>query len=215
MILGHWEVRGAAQPIRNLLHYLGFAFKEIKYPDENSWFNEAKAKLKSDFPNLPYLIDEEKTLTETDAILIYIALKAKRTDLLGKNLDGEIYLVQVRSFWADIRTKIYEIAFDKNDKAIEKSFKEKVVPGLRLLSKHLGKQNFICGYLTVMDFVIVEGLEWLSIQEGDLLEGMDNLKGLIQRVYELPGVKEYQESKDIPKYFLWEGYANKNLKICY
>lgn len=60
MILGHWDVRGAGQPIRNLLHYLGFKYSEIKYADEKSWFEIAKPDFKGDFANLPYLIDGEK-----------------------------------------------------------------------------------------------------------------------------------------------------------
>ena len=92
MILGHWDVRGAGQPIRNLLHYVNIPFTEVRYPSEDSWFKEAKPKLASDFPNLPYLIDEGKTITESQAILVYICLKVKRTDLLGKILKGRSIL---------------------------------------------------------------------------------------------------------------------------
>ena len=215
MLLGHWDVRGAGQPVRNLLHYLGMPYKEIKYPTEDSWFKEARGKLESNFPNLPYIVDDGKTITESQAILVYICLKAKRMDLLGKNLEGEIHFIQVRSFWADLRKLFYEIAFDKKDPDVIATLREKCVPLFAILSKHLGKNEWICGFLTVMDFVLAEGIEWMMIQEGDLLKGMENLKELVGRVYALPGVKEHMASDELPKYFLWESYANKGLKICY
>lgn len=215
MILGHWEVRGAAQPIRNLLHYLSLPYSEVLYPNEDSWFNIAKPALKSDFPNLPYLIDGDKTITESQAIIVYLCLKANRTDLLGGTLEGEIDLVQLRSFWNDLRRQFYELACDKKEENLIEKLKEKVIPGFKLLSRHLGEKEWINGGLTVMDFVLAEGIEWVMLQEGDLLASMDNLKKLVQRVYDLPGVKEYNKGKSIPKYFLWENYANKKLRICY
>ena len=216
MILGHWDVRGAGQPIRNLLHYLSLPYTEVLYPDEASWFTEAKSQLKSDFPNLPYLIDGDKTITESQAILVYLSLKAKRIDLLGKTLEGEIHFVQIRSYFADIRNKFYEIAMNKAENLdFHKEIKEKLEFQLKALSKHLGEQDFICGGLTVMDFVIVELIEWIKLQDNDLLLGLENLVGLMKRVYELPGVSEYMKKGNIPKYFLWPSYANKKLRICY
>lgn len=115
----------------------------------------------------------------------------------------------------DIRNKFYNIAMDKSIEDIGFEIKQNVVPSLTQLSKHLANNSFVCGDLTVIDFAIVELLEWILLQDKELLKDMQNLQFLIERVYNLPGVKEYQQSKEIPKFFLWESYANKNLKICY
>lgn len=115
----------------------------------------------------------------------------------------------------DIRNRFYSIAMDKSIEDISSAIKEKVLPSLRQLSKHLADKPFVCGELMVIDFAIVELLEWIALQDKELLKDMQNLQDLIGRVYSLPGVKEYQNSKEIPKFFLWESYANGNLKICY
>jgi glutathione S-transferase len=51
--------------------------------DRSDWLNE-KFNLGLEFPNLPYLLDEDVKLTETLAIMKYVAKKWK-PELLGRN----------------------------------------------------------------------------------------------------------------------------------
>ena len=51
--------------------------------DKSSWF-DVKFTLGLDYPNLPYLIDGETKLSETVAIMKYVA-KKWRPELLGDN----------------------------------------------------------------------------------------------------------------------------------
>lgn len=69
-VLGYWDLRGLASPIRNLLHYKGVEFEDKLYQigpapefDRSDWFN-VKPKLGLDFPNLPYYIDEDVKLSQ-------------------------------------------------------------------------------------------------------------------------------------------------------
>jgi len=57
------------------LEYVGLSYKDVKYAENNEdeWFKKDKLTLKSDFPNLPYIIDGETVVTESDACLVYIA----------------------------------------------------------------------------------------------------------------------------------------------
>ncbi|VDL65089.1 unnamed protein product [Hymenolepis diminuta] len=80
-ILAYWDIRGLAESIRLLLRYLGVDFEEKLYHfgpapdfDGKEWFDE-KFKLGLDFPNLPYYIDGDFKLTQSSAILEYIADK--------------------------------------------------------------------------------------------------------------------------------------------
>lgn len=72
-----------------ILEYLEIPYEEIKYnnQEEDKWFNEDKLKLigKNPAVNLPYLIDGDKVISESDAIIAYICLKANRPDMLGSN----------------------------------------------------------------------------------------------------------------------------------
>uniref|UniRef100_A0A4W4FVV9 glutathione transferase n=1 Tax=Electrophorus electricus TaxID=8005 RepID=A0A4W4FVV9_ELEEL len=81
VILAYWDIRGLAQPIRLLLEYTGTQYEEKFYScgeapnyDKNCWFEE-KAKLKMDFPNLPYLEDGDRKIVQSNAIMRYIARK--------------------------------------------------------------------------------------------------------------------------------------------
>ena len=63
LVIGYWEIRGLAQPIRYLLEFLQVEYEDKRYhygeaPDFNreSWFG-VKHTLGFPFPNLPYLID--------------------------------------------------------------------------------------------------------------------------------------------------------------
>ena len=73
-----------------MLHYCNVEFEDKQYfigpaPDfdRSNWLNE-KENLGLDFPNLPYLIDEDYRMTESLAIMKYVAAKWK-PELLGAN----------------------------------------------------------------------------------------------------------------------------------
>ncbi|KAF7484875.1 Hypothetical predicted protein [Marmota monax] len=81
MILGYWDIRGLAHAIRLLLEYTDSNYEEKRYTmgdapdyDRSQWLDE-KFKLGLDFPNLPYLIDGPHRITQSNAILRYIARK--------------------------------------------------------------------------------------------------------------------------------------------
>uniref|UniRef100_A0A4X1URQ5 Glutathione S-transferase n=1 Tax=Sus scrofa TaxID=9823 RepID=A0A4X1URQ5_PIG len=81
LILGYWDIRGLAHAIRLLLEYTDSSYEEKKYTlgdapdyDRSQWLSD-KFKLGLDFPNLPYLIDGAHKLTQSNAILRYIARK--------------------------------------------------------------------------------------------------------------------------------------------
>ncbi|XP_054994677.1 glutathione S-transferase Mu 4-like isoform X2 [Sorex araneus] len=79
--LGYWDIRGLAHAIRLLLEYTDSNYVEKLYSmgdapdyDRSQWLDE-KFKLGFDFPNLPYLIDGPHKITQSNAILRYLARK--------------------------------------------------------------------------------------------------------------------------------------------
>ncbi len=83
---GYWGIRGRAQVIRLLLTYTGLDWEDTIYSDPTKWFANDKQTLGLDFPNLPYLIDGDLKISESSAILRYVAVKSGKNELLGKNL---------------------------------------------------------------------------------------------------------------------------------
>ena len=84
--LGYYDIRGFAEPIRALLHYAGVDFTDKRYPFgpgttrqeldsiRQYWYKE-KFTLGLDFPNIPYWIEGDLKLTNTLAIMKYLARK--------------------------------------------------------------------------------------------------------------------------------------------
>ena len=83
--LGYWGIRGRGQVPRLLLAYTNALWEDVRYAAPPEWFGADREKLGFDFPNLPYLIDGDLKLTETQAICGYIVLRAgeKYRGLIG------------------------------------------------------------------------------------------------------------------------------------
>ncbi len=63
LILGYWGFRGYGQIARLLLAYAKANWEEVTYTDGDKWFKEDKINLGLAFPNLPYLIDGDFSVT--------------------------------------------------------------------------------------------------------------------------------------------------------
>ena len=80
-ILGYWKIRGLAHQIRYMLNYLNVDFHDELFEQGDGpefcrkvWLDK-KDTLGLDFPNLPYYIDGPTKLTESGAIMKFIAAK--------------------------------------------------------------------------------------------------------------------------------------------
>ena len=76
MELGYWKIRGLAAAIRMMLYYKQQTFKEVAYSSEDAdaeWFGKDKPELKkkNSMINLPYLIDDDEVITQSNSILLY------------------------------------------------------------------------------------------------------------------------------------------------
>lgn len=73
LIFCYWDIRGLAEPIRTLMAYLELPYEAKKITDFPQWAAE-KSEARYLFPNLPYLVDGEKTITESEAIQAHVCL---------------------------------------------------------------------------------------------------------------------------------------------
>lgn len=110
--LGYWSSRGRGHPCRMLLRHCGVDFTDRQYVpkkvrgnwDVSEWFGE-KFSLGLDFPNLPYYIDGDINVTETNAILQTIA-SLYRQEYMGRSQDQRRRVIQIGAIIKEYDNKL-------------------------------------------------------------------------------------------------------------
>jgi len=221
-LLGYWDIRGRAHPLRLILSYTGVKFDEKRYDltDFSEWFEKDKVQLPLDFPNLPYYIDEDVKLSQTLAILAYIG---RKHGLDGSNAiersTMDLAVEQTRDMF-DTMVKIayppgnpfcgYQIdnvpeIHEKERKAFAASLPAK----LDALSNFLGNKNWIAGdRLTYADFHVYDVLDAVRLLfDPKHLNAFPKLVDYVKRLEGLKGVKEFMASSNIPPMPIFSKFA--------
>ncbi|XP_077983081.1 glutathione S-transferase Mu 1-like [Glandiceps talaboti] len=203
MLLGYWNIRGLGQAIRLVLEYTGVDYTEKRYdygpaPDysKDAWLNE-KYNLGLDFPNLPYLIDGDVKLTQTHAILVYLA---RKTNLLGTNENEMRRADLVYGRWGDFRMLMGGYFTDPDWESAEKreEFLKKLKVTLEELSSFLGDNPWFAGdNITYPDFMLYE--YFARIRQFDDKQLPSNVKVFLDRVEALPAIAKYMKSDQFIK----------------
>lgn len=204
MELGYWNFKGMAESIRWLAAYLGIEITEVN-PKSNEDWTAMKAEFGSPFPNLPYLVDGRFKLTESLAISDYMIKKAQREDLLGNYGIERVRIRQIEGVVDDIRRQFYmEIMVSKSDhEVLMKRLLQpdsKVQQKIKQLSDYLGDKEYFMGHITWADFFFVyaaevDGAMCMSLGFECPFSKHSNLRRLIERIKNLPGVKELHDKR--------------------
>lgn len=207
LTLGYWQIRGLGHSIRHVLNYVGADYNERSYTFGDSftrddWLKE-KFTLGLDFPNIPYLIDGELRMTQSLAILRYLA---RKHNLMPRSDDAWLRVAvaeqQVNDMlWENVRL-CYDPAYDDAKKeAFLKTFYNDRLPAF---VKFLGDRKFIAGAeLSYVDFLAYEWLDQhrtLWPEERAVLEKYTTIVEYLKTMENLPKFKAYLESD---KFFEW------------
>ncbi|KAM5257053.1 glutathione S-transferase Y1 isoform 9-T9 [Ctenodactylus gundi] len=148
MILGYWNLRGLTHPIRLLLEYTDSRYEEKHYTmgdapdfDRSQWLNE-KFKLGLDFPNLPYLIDGAHKLTQSNAIMRYIA---RKHNMCGETEEEKIRVDMLENQAMDTRMQLIMLCYSPDFEKKKPEFLEGLPEKMKLFSQFLGKRPWFAG----------------------------------------------------------------------
>ncbi|CAH8441466.1 unnamed protein product [Schistosoma margrebowiei] len=141
--LGYWKIRGLAQPIRLLLEYLEETYEEHAYDrnEVDAWRND-KFKLGLEFPNLPYYIDGDFKLTQSMAIIRYIADKH---NMLGASPEERAEISMLEGAILDIKTSIWTIACNKEYQTLKVDFLKELRGKLKMFEDRLSNKKYLNG----------------------------------------------------------------------
>ena len=218
-VLAYWDIRCLAESIRLMLRYLNISFEDKTYstgdPPEYArpeWQND-KVSLGLDFPNVPYWIDEKVKLTESWAIMKYIARKNKT---LYPQSDHEKMLCDMlHGVIEDFRYRFINMCYSPNKESFERA-KEKY---LQVLPKDLENfEKFLCNKqwltgsnLLYVDFVLCETLDQIRLFKSDFLDQYFIVKKYLENFDNLKEIVAYRSSNlyhPLPinsKYAYWGG----------
>lgn len=206
---GYWSVKRKGEVIRWMIGLTGLEVVETIPASNEDWFGNMKPKFGEPFANLPYLVDGDFKLTESEAILNYLAEKANRLDLIGKTAQDRARVRQVQGVCNDIVMGLLRIGLTPGVNirdALEKQFS----PGAPIhtmildLSRFLGNKDYFLGYVTIADMTAAyTGHFTASFARANGLTcpfcKHANLAAMNGRLVKLPGLKEvFEARKSVP-----------------
>ncbi|KAM5257052.1 glutathione S-transferase Mu 2 isoform 8-T8 [Ctenodactylus gundi] len=204
MTLGYWDIRGLAHAIRLLLEYTDSSYEEKRYTmgdapdfDRSQWLNE-KFKLGLDFPNLPYLIDGAHKLTQSNAIMRYIA---RKHNMCGETEEEKIRVDMLENQAMDTRMQLIMLCYSPDFEKKKPEFLEGLPEKMKLFSQFLGKRPWFAGdKITFVDFLTYDVLDQHRMLDPKCLDAFPNLKDFLSRFEGLERISAYMKSnRFLPK----------------
>ncbi|KAM7533935.1 hypothetical protein Aperf_G00000113439 [Anoplocephala perfoliata] len=199
-ILAYWDIRGFAEQIRLLLHYLGVEFEDKLYKfgpapdfDRGMWLSE-KFKLGLNFPNLPYYIDGVLKLTQTSAILEYIA---DENNMIPNCKKQRAILHMLQNAITDLRLSFGRVCYSPDFENQKGPFLKGLPESLKIFEEYLGDKTWLTGdEINYPDFNLCEVLSELEKFEPSCLSKFPKLKSYLTRFENLPTLKDYMASTE-------------------
>lgn len=197
--IAYWDIRGLAEPVRLLLEYAGENYEDVRYPcgdapdyDRSAWL-DVKFTFGLDFPNLPYYIDGDLKLTQSNTILRHLA---RKHNLYGSGPAEQAHVDLLLDMIMDVRNGFvglcYGPGFTEEKKA---TYLEGAKGHIANFEKYLGDKKFFVGdKVTVCDFHIYEMITQHTLMDAGVLSAAPKLKAYLKRFEELPAIKKYLSS---------------------
>ncbi|XP_062522388.1 glutathione S-transferase Mu 4-like [Corticium candelabrum] len=199
MKLGYWDLRGLCQPIRLLLAYKGEQFEEKRYEVKDAekrkeWQEKDKLKTGLDlpFPNLPYLIDGDRKLVQSQAILYYLG---RKYNMCGKTEDERVRVDVSLHQALDLRRSFTSLSFASDFADKKPDYLQKLPTVLQGFVDFIGGRKWLAGdELTISDFHFYEQLAQHLILDPSCLDKFPRLQEYVANFEGLPAIKAYRAS---------------------
>jgi len=200
-VLGYRDIRGLAQPIRIMLKYLGVDFEDKMYgcdpgphPTVDSWKAD-KFNLGLDFPNVPYWIEDNFKLTESRAILRYIA-RTRGGQLFPQKAEDDAVITMVEGVAMDLQMALIDLAYSKTG-VPDEPLETKLAPKFQQLNNFMKGNKYILNeQISYVDFYLYEVLVQYSKFNKQFLKPYPELEKYKQSIESLPQLSEYIKATD-------------------
>ena len=206
MLLAYWNSRGRCEPIRYMLEYLGLEYEKKVFENtkecREQWLKVDKHNTGLEYPNLPYLVDGNVKISETLAIMKYIARKGglvPQTEMERINCDvaeGKV---------TDFPFPFYMLLGNPNFEQAKAGYLEKLPEALSDFNQVLGKRDWLAGSrITYIDFQFAEWLDQIGLCFPGCYDNIPNIKKYKDQFDSLEKIAAYRNSDRFQK---WPLYA--------
>ncbi|GBO10782.1 Glutathione S-transferase Mu 1 [Araneus ventricosus] len=191
-ILAYWNIRGLSEPILYLLHYKNVDFENKTYVHGTDNWRKDKFNLGLDFPNLPYYLEDDIKISQSTAILRYLA---RKYDLDGKDDRQKVLASMVEQQLVDLRFNLFLLMQNGEIESEKAEFVKNLPNHMKLWEKFLGNKKFLLGdNITYVDFIAYETFDVYEKYHASVLENFPRLQNFQKRFESLPELQEYLNS---------------------
>ena len=198
----YFDVRARAECARMTLAYGGIQYN---FTDTQGYFGcdfmTAKTSGKLPWGQLPLLAVDGPLVSQSGAINRYVASLVTKPDFIPKNpvkaaLADALHETAQDLFRIMPIVNLWTEAKWKEEK--EEYFTKTLPTKLPALVKMLGTQKYFCGDApTYADFALYTIMDLVRLVEPGVVSQHANITAWMARVEQLPGVKEYLESRPL------------------
>ncbi|CAJ0953670.1 unnamed protein product [Ranitomeya imitator] len=141
---------------------------------------------------LPYLLDGDIKLTQSNTILRYIG---RKHGLCGNTENEENFVSLFENESMDFRMRIATLSYDPQFEQLKGPYIEKLPTVLARYSRFLGQRHWFVGdQLTLADILIYDALDQHKILAPTCLQNFKNLQDFLIRFEALPPIAAYLKS---------------------
>ncbi|XP_070343098.1 glutathione S-transferase Mu 2-like isoform X2 [Equus asinus] len=163
-------------------------------PSACSWSTQTQTMRKRSTRSgtLPYLIDGAHKITQSNAILRYIA---RKHNLCGETEEEKIRVDILENEIMDTRMALARLCYNPDFEKLKPEYLEALPETMKLFSQFLGKRPWFAGdKLTYVDFLAYDLVDELHMFEPMCLDAFPNLKDFIARFEGLKKISAYMKS---------------------
>ncbi|KAL4505336.1 hypothetical protein ABPG72_002398 [Tetrahymena utriculariae] len=198
LVLGYWGLRLRGQPLRYILELSNYPYTETKYTlsQATDWFGKDKQELELDFPNLPYLIHGDFSITESSNIANYLIQLTNQQYLQGAGQD-KYRVDNIRFVCDELTTKIFSSAQQKEDEK-KNQLNSQILPKIKQLQKVLSNQKQFFKKLILADIYAYTTLNYFKkTYSMEYKEFAQDFDPFLKRFEEIPRISLVRKIQQI------------------
>lgn len=157
-----------------------------------------KHSLGIDFPNLPYYIDGDVKISQSMAIMRYIA---RKHGLDGQTDEEKRRIDVAAEQLIDYRRESGSVFYSPQFEQLKTNYLNGLHDKMKALSDYLGERQWLSGgSISFVDFLMYEWLDVQRLFAPGILDAHSNLVNYMQRFEQLPKVQKYMSSDKFMKW---------------